>query len=140
MIRTCVLWGLLLGLLGATAVAEGPPPVDARRLPPGGLEAYGWTPLHWAARTGGAEAVRRELDRSDNAQLEARDTIERTPIHIAVLAGDAGAVRLLAEAGADVNSRDRWGVTPLRRAVLLGETRGWALEEVKAVLRQHGAE
>ena len=133
-------WILVLGLLGGAAALGEPPPVDARRLPPRGLEAYGWTRLHWVVRTGDAEEVLAELDRGGAAQLEARDTLDRTPIHLAVLAVNPDVVRVLAEAGANVQARDRWGVTPLRRAVLLGEVRGWALDEVKAVLREHGAE
>lgn len=45
---------------------------------------------------------------------------EQTPLHMAVQIGDAELTRMLLEAGADVNSIDRWGESPLFGAVRIG--------------------
>ena len=132
-IRTIICCALLAGI---TAGADGPPPVDPARRPPQGLEHYGWTALHWAARTGSAEDVRRAI--GQGLDLEERDNLKRTPLHLAVLAVNTDTVLALLEAGADVNSKDQWGVTPLRRAELLAETRGWRMAEIAQILSDHG--
>ena len=122
--------------VGFGAFATEPPPVDPTRLPPQGLEAYGWTQLHWLARTGSAESIQAGIDEGYN--LEDRDHLDRTPLHLAVMAVNPEAVRTLLEAGADVNAKDQWGVTPLRRAELFAETRGWNMDDVARVLREFG--
>ncbi len=140
-LRRTFKWGMVCALVYAAGVgmhASGgePPPVDPARVPPQGLEEYGWTQLHWLARTGGAEAIRRGIQQG--LDVEARDNLGRTPLHLAVLAVNTDAVIALLEAGAEVNAKDQWGVTPLRRAELLSETRGWRMAEVAAALRAHG--
>lgn len=137
-LKTLGIGAILCGLVvvGSTVWAGSPPPVDSARRPPQGFEHYGWTELHWTARTGSAEDVRRAI--GQGLDLEARDNLERTPLHLAVLAVNTDAVLALLEAGADVNSKDQWGVTPLRRAELLAETRGWRMAEVAQILRDNG--
>jgi glutaminase len=41
----------------------------------------------------------------------------RTPIHIAAACGHGELAKLLVQAGADVNARDRWGCTPVQVSV-----------------------
>lgn len=116
---------------------------DPRDLPadvPTSLELetqYKWTALHWAVRRGQVENVRNLLGRED---IEARDFQGRTPLHIAVLSGHDAIVSLLLRNGADVNARDQWGITPLRRAELLTEYRRWDRQEIKRMLRENGGE
>ena len=98
-------------------------------------EKYEWTALHWAVRRGQVENVRNLINRED---IEARDFQGRTPLHIAVLSGHDALVELLLRNGANVNARDQWEVTPLRRAELVSEIRGWDRAQIKAILKEHG--
>jgi ankyrin repeat protein len=97
--------------------------------------AYGWTPLHWAARKGDMDEVRRL---AAGADLETKDVQGRTPLQIAVKAGQGQVVRTLIDAGADVNTADTWGITPLRRIKLLREVRGWDRTEIAAMIEAAG--
>ncbi len=98
---------------------------------------YQWTELHWAVRRGQVDRVR-DLMRGGN--LEARDFQGRTPLHIAVLSGWDDIVEMLLAAGADVNARDQWGITPLRRVELIEEYRGWDRANIAQLLREAGGE
>ena len=96
---------------------------------------YQWSPLHWAVRyNDGTEA--RELATGRN--VDARDALGRTPLHIATMFGLQDMVALLLERGADVNARDQWGVTPLYRLELVRRFRGWEHSEIAAMLRAAG--
>ncbi len=115
--------------------------VDPRDVPanvPTALEQnpdYKWTPLHWAVRRGAMEAVHAQLG---HGHIEARDFLGRTPLHIAVLAGQDDIVQILLENGADPNAQDNWHVTPLRRVELITEQRGWDRANIADMLRQAG--
>ncbi len=95
-----------------------------------------WTPLFWGVRRGNMDEIEREVARG--ADIDARDFIERTPLHIAAVSGHKDVVQYLIEKGADVNSRDKWGVTPLRRLELIEETRGWDRSDIAAIIKEHG--
>jgi uncharacterized protein len=103
--------------------------VDAR-------DSYDGTGLIRAAERGHAEVVRRLLDTPINV-----DHVNRlgwTALLEAVILGDGGpdhirTVRLLVEAGADLDLADRDGGTPLAHA----ERRGH--ERIAAILREAGA-
>ena len=58
--------------------------------------------LHRAAHEGDAFAIRKLI--RAGADLEARDRVGRTPLHVAVFASKLDAVRTLAEAGADLDA------------------------------------
>lgn len=97
---------------------------------------FGWDDLFVATRRGKADEVERLIQ--EGADIEARDIHDRTPIHIAALFGKTDVLRVLIDNDADVNSRDQWRVSPLQRAVLAEETRGWDRTEIRDILRENG--
>jgi hypothetical protein len=80
---------------------------------------WGSTPLHLAARSGGADAVQALL--SSGASVTARNDLGVTPLHEAVDAGDTRTIDLLLSRGADPNAADVRGRTPLHWAAKLKE-------------------
>jgi ankyrin repeat protein len=71
-----------------------------------------------AAKSGKTEVVK-ELLEMDSSLISARDSDGSTPLHCACWKGHDDVVRLLLEAGADVNAEnnnDHWGTTPLHAA------------------------
>ena len=78
-------------------------------------EAYGWTPLHEAADGGRRKIV--ELLLSHGASTEIRsDNFGITPIYLAANNAHVGVVRMLVDAGANINHIDENGRTPLDEA------------------------
>ena len=71
------------------------------------------TNLITAAADGDAEEVGLLLSMCTNKQIDSGDYDKRTPLHLAAGEGRLEIVRLLCEAGADVNVKDRWGGRPL---------------------------
>lgn len=77
----------------------------------------GFTPLHYAAFFGQADAARILLERGAEVQLVARnESIRVTPLHSAAAGGHTEIVKLLLEAGADPNAAQDGGFTPLHSA------------------------
>ena len=99
-------------------------------LPPASETASNiWT----AAKTGHLEAIQRAL--SSGAAVEDRDPeLGGTALHWAAITGQAEAIRLLLEQGANVTAADRDGATALHAAAFLGHV------EAVQVLLDHGAE
>lgn len=71
------------------------------------------TPLHWAARHGHVDVARGLI--ANGAGVDVRDTLRRTPLHLAVEHPDM--IRFLVEAGADLQAGDSLGNTALHLAV-----------------------
>lgn len=93
------------------------------------LTAYspdGWTLLHLAPWAGQPETTRLLLARGADLTAVSKNALRNQPLNAAV-AGPNGetrtaCVRLLLEAGADVNSRQERGNTPLHTAAHMGDT------------------
>ena len=77
-------------------------------------------PLTAAVKRGDRTAVRTLVRRSP-AAVKAAEADGTTPLHWAVLAGDAAMVDVLLKAGAKVNARNRYGITPLALAAQDGD-------------------
>lgn len=86
-------------IIVASLVLAGP--VQAQTAP-SAEEAAAYTGLHRAAHDGDVNAIVKLV--ADGASLEERDRWGRTPIHVAAFASHEGALRALAEAGADMNA------------------------------------
>ncbi|KAK7709350.1 KN motif and ankyrin repeat domain-containing protein 3 [Diaporthe eres] len=101
------------------------------------LDYSGRTALHWAAAKGDATAVAELLDAG--AQLECKTRLRsESPLMIACRTGaNPEAVRVLLAAGADVNTHDSYGQTPL--CLTAGAPGGHSRIEIAAALLEAGA-
>merc|ERR1712138_299593 len=70
----------------------------------------------------------------NHADVDAKDYDSRTAIHLAASEGNLRIVEFLLDAGANPNSKDRWGGTALRDAVREGHT------QVATLLSKRGGE
>ena len=76
----------------------------------------GATPLHYAARRGNSQCVRRLIQEGSNP--EAIDMDGDQPIHVAALSGDTNILQILLDAGVDVDvPHGEYGDTPLMIAI-----------------------
>ncbi len=83
----------------------------------------GWTPLHYAAAAGSEDIARLLIARK--ARLDApspRESGAYTPLMMAAREGQAGAVRLLLEAGAETGLKNTEGLTAAGIAERAGQT------------------
>ncbi|RQM23940.1 hypothetical protein B5M09_011187, partial [Aphanomyces astaci] len=80
------------------------------------VESNGTSCLHEAAAHGSVRACKALLERGANLNASTKNG---TPLHIAVSEGHDKVVDTLVEAGADVNTRNAHGVTPLLLATLM---------------------
>jgi ankyrin repeat protein len=75
--------------------------------------------IHAAAKAGDAAAVSAELAQHPE-ELNSRDDLEQTPLHIAAAQCHSNVVALLLARGADVNAKAKGGPTPLHLAAQEG--------------------
>ena len=93
------------------------------------------TALHWAAASGGVEAVRFLLGPPVGADPRAARINNFTPLHSAAMQGHAAVCEVLLAAGAGVNVQtDPQGYAPLHSAAFAGHV------EAIRVLLAHGAD
>lgn len=79
-------------------------------------DAWGCTPLHFAAVGGSGAIAKKLLDA--RAELDALDAVDETPLHIAARSGHVAVCEFLLKAGAAINMVNKEGKTPL---VVAGE-------------------
>lgn len=96
---------MLASLLGFTDICQQLIARDAD------VNKPGWTPLHYAA-TGGHTAVLRLL-LENHAYIDASSPNESTPLMMAAMYGNAAAVKVLLEAGADSIIKNSLGLTAI---------------------------
>jgi ankyrin repeat protein len=75
----------------------------------------GWTPLHYAATSGNVPIIELLLDNS--AYIDAESPNGSTPLMMAAMYGTPESVKVLIQAGADLNVKNQLGLTALDFAV-----------------------
>jgi len=88
---------LVCGLLATTSIVHA-------QTAPSPAEVAAYDGLHRAAQNGNVDEINRLA--KAGAPLDGRDRYGRTPAHVAAFAAQAGALRALARAGADMNALD----------------------------------
>lgn len=78
----------------------------------------GYTALMIAAHRGQIDTIRLLLDKGASMTAQNPEGLVECALHWAVMVGQTKAARVLLENGADVNSKDVYGGTPLHSAVL----------------------
>lgn len=94
----------------------------------------GWTPLHLTAAFSGAEATTLLLEHGAHVHQVSHNPLRNQPLHACVaLNHSLDTVRVLLEAGADVNATQHGGYTPLLQAAAAGK------KDLVLLLLEHGA-
>jgi ankyrin repeat protein len=75
-----------------------------------------WNDLHLAVLWGLEQEVTRLIE-VENYLVNACDSIESTPLHLAVARGNTACAQILLEKGAKVDAQDKYGWTPLHAAL-----------------------
>jgi uncharacterized protein len=94
----------------------------------------GFTPLHYAAFFGTAEAAAALLEHGADPTAVAENEMRVQPLHSAAAVDATATARLLLDAGADPNARQEGGFRPIDAAVQSGN------DELYALLVERGAE
>jgi len=86
---------------------------DHRAYMAGEGAADGWTPLHLASHYGQPAVVRRLIEAGADINSIAENPLANTPVHTAVVAGQAECVTALLAHGPDLSLKDATGMTAL---------------------------
>lgn len=98
------------------------------------VSADGWTPLHLAAAFAGPEPVTLLLEHGAHIHQFSHNPLRNQPLHACIsLNNSVDVVRVLLEAGADVNASQHGGYTPLLQAAAAGK------KEIALLLLESGA-
>lgn len=98
------------------------------------VSADGWTPLHLAAAFSGPEPVALLLEHGAHIHQFSHNPMRNQPLHACIaLNNSLEVVRVLLEAGADVNASQHGGYTPLLQAAAAGK------KEIVQLLLESGA-
>ena len=84
-------------------------------------DADGWTPLHLAAHYGHPETVAILLHNNAPVNIRSANQMANTPLHAALAGRRADVVKILVDAGADVNAKQHGGWVPLHSAAANGD-------------------
>jgi hypothetical protein len=95
----------------------------------------GWTPLFFSVFRGHVEFARILLERGARTDISSEFSGDNA-LHLAVEMGNIQAVRLLLEHGADVNARNKDGLTPSQT----GSQHWQGRDEIVELLSEYGAE
>lgn len=115
---------------------------DHKDIPPAHLREFyipdddGDTQLHIASIHGCEKSVATLVKLCPNrALLDLTNNQEQTPLHLAVMSGNAIVTRMLVRAGLSLEIRDRLGETPLHKATLAGKVE--CLQALLAPVPEH---
>lgn len=97
-----------------------------------GFSVFGQS-IHEAVQKGDIKTVKKLLE--DNPQLVNKENDSRTPLHIAAMQGKKEIAELIIKKGADVNIKDKNGITPLMYASVPGNN-----QDIVDLLLSNGAE
>ena len=101
---------------------------DHRAFMDGEGAADGWTPLHLASYYGQPQVVRRLIEAGADVNSIAGNPLANTPVHTAVVAGQAECVTALLAHRPDLSLKDATGMTALDLA------RGKGASEITALI------
>jgi ankyrin repeat protein len=99
------------------------------------VSSDGWTPLHLAAAFSGAEATTLLLEHGAHIHQLSHNPLHNQPLHACVAMNhSADTLRVLLEAGANVNATQHGGYTPLLQAAAAGK------KDLALMLLEYGAQ
>ena len=126
-----------LDIFEATAIGDAECRMALAQADPTTINSYsgdGWTPLHLAAAFANPETVKALMERGANIHAWSQNPLKNQPLHACIALGQSvESVRLLLDAGAEVNSVQVAGYTPLHQAAAGGK------KEVVLLLLERGA-
>jgi ankyrin repeat protein len=77
----------------------------------------GISPIHFAASTTNIELIQLLIANKADVKMKMENEGQNTPLHIAAISGTPETIELFIKHGAEINSTDAWGWTPLMLAI-----------------------
>ncbi|KAK0515302.1 hypothetical protein JMJ35_002681 [Cladonia borealis] len=104
------------------------------------FDSRGWTPLHTAAARGNLEVLRCLVAQAGNIDIAGKQMNKDTPLGLAAEHDKAGAIEILAAAGATIEARNSSNYTPLMVAASEGSYNALrTLIELRAEINCHNS-